>query len=82
MSAPQRAQRVADIEIAQPDWQLFLAQAHFSQTQTSQLKSCLRFLLSQDEGIVSLLADTRSLGDSHSILSYLEQRRIDRSRNL
>ena len=75
-------QQVARIEVAEPDWQQFLKQAHFSQTQKSQLRGCLRFLLSQDDSVESLLADIKPQSNSNSILSYLEQRRIDRSRNL
>lgn len=79
-------QRLIQIEIKQSDWQRFLAQAHFSQTQTSQLRGCLRFLLSQGDSIDSLLANlstsTRTPGSSDSILADLEQRRNNLSRNL
>ena len=83
-------QQVEKIGISASDWQRFLSQAHFSQTQKAQLKNCLRFLLSQGDSIDSLMEnfDTGSgIGqginnNSQSILSCLEQRRIDLSRNL
>ncbi len=83
-------QQVAQMGISEPVWQRFLAQAHFSQTQKTQLKSCLRFLLSQGDSIDSLMAsvaaaactNASSNSNSQSILSCLTQRRIDLSRNL
>jgi adenosylhomocysteine nucleosidase len=74
--------QIENIEIAESDWQMFLTQAHFSQTQTSQLKNCLRFLLSKNDSVDSLMANIITLRNSDSILAFLEQRRIDRSRNL
>jgi hypothetical protein len=83
-------QQIAEMGILETDWQRFLAQAHFSQTQKTQLKSCLRFLLSQGDSVDSLMAiidaNTRinaSINsNSQSILSCFAQRRIDLSRNL
>lgn len=79
-------QQVENIGISEPDWQRFLSQAHFSQTQKIQLKNCLRFLLSQGDSVGSLMTNFSSGraegNNSQSILSYLEQRRIDRSRSL
>ena len=80
-------QQIADMGILEPDWQRFLALAHFSQTQKTQLKHCLRFLLSQGDSVDSLIAvvtaDTKaSSSNSPSILSCLAQRRINFSRNL
>lgn len=79
-------QQVEQIGISEPDWQQFLSLAHFSQTQKTQLKNCLRFLLSQGDSIDSLMTlfgiGPRISNNSQSILSCLEQRRIDRSRNL
>jgi len=81
-------QQIEQMGISETDWQRFLAQAHFSQTQKIQLKSCLRFLLSQGDSIDSLMAVVSSganaspIKNSQSILSGLAQRRIDFSRNL
>lgn len=87
-------QQVEQISISSSDLQRFLMQTHFSQTQKIQLKNCLRFLLSQGDNVDSLMAsfgDSTGIGSgidpkisnsSQSILSYLEQRRIDLSRNL
>ena len=75
-------QQMLQLEISESDWQRFLTLAHFSQTQKSQLRSCLRFLLSQDNSIDSLMTKIGTLGSSNSILNYLEQLRIDCSRNL
>jgi adenosylhomocysteine nucleosidase len=81
-------QQVAQMGVSEVDWQRFLTLAHFSQTQKTQLKRCLRFLLSQGDSIDSLMAslgtDTNAAKNSNSqpILSYLAQRRIDLSRNL
>lgn len=75
-------QQIIQIEIKASDWQKCLTQAHFSQTQTNQLQNCLRFLLSQGDTIDSLMANISTAGNSDSILTYLQQRRIDRSRNL
>jgi adenosylhomocysteine nucleosidase len=87
-------QQIAQMGISETDWQRFLAQAHFSQTQKTQLKSCLRFLLSQGDSIDSLMSvvsagtsisaskKASSNSNSQSILSCLTQRRIDFSRNL
>ena len=79
-------QQVEKIGISEPDWQQFLLLAHFSQTQKIQLKNYLRFLLSQGDSIDSLMANFGAgagiSNNSQSILSCLEQRRIDLSRNL
>jgi purine-nucleoside phosphorylase len=83
-------QQIAQMAIAEPDWQRFLAAAHFSQTQKTQLKNCLRFLFSQGDSIDALMAiistavgtNASSDSNSQSILNCLAQRRIDLSRNL
>jgi adenosylhomocysteine nucleosidase len=79
-------QQIEKMGISEQDWQRFLSQAHFSQTQKTQLKNCLRFLLSQGDSIDSLMANFSAVpgidNNSQSILSCLEQRRIDMSRNL
>lgn len=82
--------KIEKMGISESDWQRLLSQAHFSQTQKSQLKNSLRFLLSQGDSIDSLMTNFNSgsginpdIGkNSQAILSFLEQRRIDRSRNL
>jgi hypothetical protein len=80
-------QQIAKMGISEPDWQQFLALAHFSQTQKTQLKNCLRFLLSQGDSINFLMAivavgTNASSNNSPSILGCLAQRRIELSRNL
>jgi adenosylhomocysteine nucleosidase len=81
-------QQVAQMGILETDWQRVLSLAHFSQTQKTQLKSCLRFLLSQGDSIDSLIetlgasTKTSTNTNSQSILTCLGQRRIDLSRNL
>ncbi|MFT5657534.1 MAG: adenosylhomocysteine nucleosidase [Gammaproteobacteria bacterium] len=75
-------QWVAQVEIAEPDWQRFLTLAHFSQTQTTQLKNSLRFLLSQNNSVESLMKQTSDLDSSQLILARLEQMCIHSSRNL
>lgn len=66
-------QLAAQLEIAEADWRGFLSQAHFSQTQASQLKNCLRFLLSQGHSIESLIEKTSAFDNSRLILAQLER---------
>ena len=64
------------------DWQKLSERAHFSQTQKSQLRKSLAFLISQNYNADSLFEEISAYSSSTAILAHLKQLCLHSSRNL
>jgi len=64
------------------DWQKFIQRAHFSQTQKSQLKKSIQFLMSQDYDTEKLTREISGCLSSKAIIAHLKQLCLRASQNL
>ena len=75
-------ERLAEIFIDPSDWQKFINQAHFTQTQKSELRKSLTFLISQNFNIGKLTDEVSGDFSGTSIVAHLKQLCQQTSRNL